>query len=174
MKCGKGSVPKAKESDIQEALITLDAFPFDIHLALGSDNGFDIVRLSQRTHIHIVIHHEQLILQVCPGKAVCLNFLNAGGVHIDPEDRPHHQSDPGFAFAALSDHQEHLLGLRSRKQAISQVLLQGRDIFWDQKLRKEVQPDVRYACRRVVCDLQPVPAVFLFFTEMTVQIPGTV
>ena len=152
----------------------MDAFAFDVHLAFGGDDGFDIVRLTQRTHIHVVIHHQEPVLQIRPGEFVRLNFLDAGSIHADPEDRFHDESHTRLALAALSDHQEHLLGPGRREQAVPQVLLQRRDVLRHQELRKELQPYVRRACCRIVGDVQPVPAVFLFFAEMAVQIPGAV
>ena len=70
----------------------------------------------------------RLLFKISPGKPLCLDLLDTGGVHIDPEDRSHDKSDPGFAFTALADQQEHLLSLSRGKHAVPQVLLQRRDI----------------------------------------------
>ena len=36
-----------------------------IHISLRGHDGFDIIGLGQGAHIHIVIHHQELVFQVC-------------------------------------------------------------------------------------------------------------
>ena len=58
---GERTVSEAEKAHIKLTLIALDALALHIHLALGGHNGFDIVGLGQGAHIHIVVHHQELV-----------------------------------------------------------------------------------------------------------------
>ena len=112
---GQRTVSEAEEPDIELALVALNALALHVHLALGRDDGFDIVGLGQGTHIHIVIHHQQLVFQVCTAETVVLYLLDAGGIHVISQHGAHYKSDSTLSFAALTNHQEHFLPLCGRQ-----------------------------------------------------------
>ena len=129
------TVSEAEEAHIELALVALDAFALHVHLALRGHDGFDIIGLGQGAHIHIVIHHQELVFQVCTAEPVALHLLDAGGIHAVAQQRAHDQPDAAFAFAALTDEHEHFLPLGGRQQAVTQKLLQGGNILRLQQLR---------------------------------------
>ena len=92
-------------------MVALYALAFQIHLALGCDDGLDIVGFGECAHIHIIVHHQQLVFQVGSAETVVFNFLDACGVHAVPKDGAHHQTDAAFTLAALAYEHEHLLSL---------------------------------------------------------------
>ena len=132
---GQRTVSEAEEPDIELALVTLDALALHVHFALGRDDGFDIVGLGQGAHIHIVIHHQELVFQVCATESVVLHLLDAGGVHAVAQQGTHDQTDAAFALAALADEHEHFLPLGSRQQAVAEKFLQGGNILRDKEFR---------------------------------------
>ena len=71
------SIAEGQKSGVHPALVALLAFPFQVHLALGGDNGLDVVGLPQGLHPHIVIHAKQDVFQVSPGKAILRDFADA-------------------------------------------------------------------------------------------------
>ena len=81
MQSGERTVAKAEKSNIKLALVALRALTLHVHFALGGDDGFDIVGLGQSAHIHIIVHHQELVFQICAAEPVALNFLDAGGIH---------------------------------------------------------------------------------------------
>ena len=78
---GERTVSEAEEPDIELALITLNALALHVHFALGGHDGFDIVGLGQGAHIHIIVHHQELVFQVRTAEPVALHLLDAGGIH---------------------------------------------------------------------------------------------
>ena len=78
---GERTVSEAEEPDIELALVTLDALALHVHFALGRDDGFDIVGLGQGAQIHIIVHHQEFVLQVRTAEPVTLHLLDAGGIH---------------------------------------------------------------------------------------------
>ena len=64
------AVAERQQTGAHPPLITLLALTLQIHLALRSDDGFDIVGLTQCLHPHIVIDTQQNVFQVGAGKAV--------------------------------------------------------------------------------------------------------
>ena len=116
---GERTVSEAEEPDIELALVTLDALALHVHFALGCDDGFDIVGLGQGAQIHIIVHHQELVLQVRTAEPVALHLLDAGGIHAVPQQRAHDKSDAAFALAALTDEHEHLLSLGGWQQTVA-------------------------------------------------------
>ena len=137
---GQRTVAKAEKADIELTLIALNALALHVHLALGRDDGFDIVGLGQGAQIHIIIHHQEFVLQVRTAEPVALHLLDAGGIHAVAQQRAHDQPDAAFALAALADEHEHFLPLGSRQQAVAEKLLQGWNIIFLQQLGQELQP----------------------------------
>ena len=115
---GQRTVSEAEEPDIELALVTLDALALHVHFALGRDDGFDIVGLGQGAQIHIIVHHQEFVLQVRTAEPVALHLLDAGGIHAVAQQGAHDKTDTAFALAALADEHEHLLSLGSRQQAV--------------------------------------------------------
>ena len=106
-----------------------------VHLALGGHDGLDIVGLGQGAHIHIVVHHQELVFQVCTAEPVALHLLDTGGIHAVTQQGAHDQSNAAFVLAALADEYEHLLPLGSRQQAVAEKFLQGWNVLRLQQLR---------------------------------------
>ena len=116
-------------------MVTLDALALHVHFALGRDDGFDIVGLGQGAQIHIIVHHQEFVLQVRTAEPVALHLLDAGGIHAVTQQRAHDQSDAAFALAALADEHEHFLPLGGWQQAVAEEFLQGGNIIFLQQLR---------------------------------------
>ena len=81
MQGGERTVSEAEEPDIELALVTLDALALHVHFALGRDDGFDIIGLGQGAHVHIIVHHQELVFQIRTAEPVALHLLDAGGIH---------------------------------------------------------------------------------------------
>lgn len=137
---GQRAVAEAQEPGVQLLLVALDALTLQVHLGLGCNDGLDVIRLGQGVHVHIIVHHEQPVLQVGAGELVRLDLLDAAHVHGIAQHSVQHQSDAALTLAALADDEHHPLGLGGRDQAVAHVLLQGGDIVRLQQLRKEGQP----------------------------------
>ena len=103
MQSGQRTVAEAEETDIELALIALYALTLHVHLALRGHNGFDIIGLGQSTHVHIVVHHQQLVLQICAAEPIALHLLDAGGIPAVTQQGAHDKTDSGFALAALDE-----------------------------------------------------------------------
>ena len=131
---GQRTVSEAEEPDIELALVTLDALALHVHFALGRDDGFDIVGLGQGAQIHIIVHHQEFVLQVRTAEPVALHLLDAGGIHAVAQQGAHDKTDTAFALAALADQHEHFLPLSGRQQAVTQKLLQGGNVLRLQQL----------------------------------------
>ena len=125
---------KAEKSNIELALVALHALTLHVHLALGGHDGFDIIGLGQGAQIHIIVHHQEFVLQVRTAEPVALHLLDAGGIHAVAQQGAHDKTDTAFALAALTDEHEHLLSLGSRQQAVTQKLLQGGNVLRLQQL----------------------------------------
>ena len=128
------AVAKAEKSNIELALVALHALTLHVHLALGGHDGFDIIGLGQGAQIHIIVHHQEFVLQVRTAEPVALHLLDAGGIHAVAQQGAHDKTDTAFALAALTDEHEHLLSLGSRQQAVTQKLLQGGNVLRLQQL----------------------------------------
>ena len=161
MQGGERTVAEAKKTHIELALVALNTLTLHVHLALGGHDGFDIVGLWQGAHVHIIVHHQELVLQVRTAEPVALDLLDAGGIHVVAQQRAHDKSDTAFALAALADEHEHLLPPGSWQQTVAEKLLQGGNVLRLQQLGQELQPLFRSGRVRVVGDRQPVVAVAL-------------
>ena len=131
---GERTVAKAEKSNIKLALVALHALALHVHLALGGHDGLDIIGLGQSAHVHIVIHHQELVFQVCTAEPVALHLLDAGGIHAVPQQRAHDKTNAAFALAALADEHEHFLPLGGRQQAVTEKFLQGWNVLRLQQL----------------------------------------
>jgi len=128
------TVAKAEKSNIELALVALDALALHVHLALRGHDGFNIVGLGQGAHIHIIVHHQELVFQIRAAEPVALHLLDAGGVHAVAQQGAHDQTDAAFALAALADEHEHFLPLGGRQQAVTEKFLQGWNVLRLQQL----------------------------------------
>ena len=137
MKCSQCSVAEAEKTHIKLPLITLFFLPFQIHPQFCCHDGFYIVGFGQGVHVQIIVHHEQLALQVSSGETVVFYLLDRSGVHVEPENGVHHHTDPAFALSALADQHEHFLALGGGNQAVAQILLQSGNILRLQQFRKK-------------------------------------
>ena len=54
MQGGERTVAKAEKSNIELALVALDALALHVHLALRCDDGFDIVGLGPVSYTHLL------------------------------------------------------------------------------------------------------------------------
>ena len=127
---GQRTIAKAEKANIELALVALDSLTLHIHLALRGYDGLDIIGLGQGAHIHIVVHHQELVLQIRTAEPVALHLLNAGGIHAVAQQGTHDKTDTAFALAAFADHQEHLLPLGGGQQAVAEEFLQGWDVIF--------------------------------------------
>ena len=135
---GERTVAEAKKTHIELALVALNTLTLHVHLALGGHDGFDIVGLWQGAHVHIIVHHQELVLQVRTAEPVALDLLDAGGIHVVAQQRAHDKSDTAFALAALADEHEHLLPPGSWQQTVAEKLLQGGNVLRLQQLGQEL------------------------------------
>ena len=127
---GQRTIAEAEEADIKLALVALNSLSFHVHLTLGGHDGFNIIGLGQGAHIHIIVHHQELVFQVCATESVALHLLDAGGIHAVAQQGTHDKTDAAFALAALADQHEHFLPLGGRQQAVAEKLLQGWNIIF--------------------------------------------
>ena len=132
---GERTVAEAKKTHIELALVALNTLTLHVHFALGGHDGFDVVGLWQGAHVHIVVHHQELVFQVCTAEPVALHLLDAGGIHAVPQQRAHDKTNAAFALAALADEHEHFLPLGGRQQAVTEKFLQGWNVLRLQQLR---------------------------------------
>ena len=119
MQGSQRTVAETEEANIKLALIALNALALHIHFALRSHDRFDIIGLGQGAHVHIVVHHQELVFQIRAAEPVALNLLDAGGIHAVTQQRAHDQSDAAFALTALADKHEHFLPLCSWQQTVT-------------------------------------------------------
>ena len=155
MQGGQRTVSEAEEPDIELALVTLDALALHVHFALGRDDGLDIVGLGQGAHIHIVVHQQELVFQVCAAESVALHLLDAGGIHAVPQQRAHDKANAAFALAALALEDHHALPFGAGNEAIADILLKGWDVLRVEQIGKKPQPDNRLSRLRIVVDRKP-------------------
>jgi len=158
---GQRTVAKAEEANIKLALIALNALALHVHFALRCDDGFDIIGFGQGAHVHIIVHHQELVFQVRTAEPVALHLLDTGGIHAVAQQRAHDKTDATFALAALADQHEHFLSLGGWQQTVAEKFLQGGNVLRLQQLGQELQPAFRRGRVRVVGDGQAVVAVAL-------------
>ena len=76
------TVAETEKTHIELALIALNTLALHVHFALRSHDGFDIIRLGQGAHVHIIVHHQELVFQIRAAEPVALDLLDAGGIHV--------------------------------------------------------------------------------------------
>ena len=123
------AVGERQQAGVHPPLIALDAFAFQIHLALCGNNGFDIVGLLQHLHFHIVIHKKMNVFQIGAGKPVVGNFGDAAVFHIAAKQTRQHRTDLRFSLAALALEDHHALPFGAGNEAIADILLKGWDVL---------------------------------------------
>ena len=158
----KVAVAEADETNVQQALHSLLILPLDAQTVFGGDDGLDVPGFGQSHHVQIVIDHDQLILQICTGKAVRFDAEDGFGVRGFPEQLLQQQADAGFSFAALAGHDQHLLRLGRRDQKIAEIFLQGQNVLRDEQTVQKFQPLGRCRGIGLVFHGEPVQAEFLF------------
>ena len=169
------TIAECQQPSIHPALVALLAFPLQVHLTLGGDNGFDIVGLPQGFHPHIVVHAEQDVLQVSPGKAVLRDFADAAVLHVGAEQLGQDHADLTLAFATPTFDNHHPLALVAGNQAVPDKLLDCGDIFRIEEVGQEPQPMGGLDSFGVIFDRQPVADHFRFaLLKTAVQIQGAV
>ena len=82
VKCSQCPVAEAEKTHIQLPLIALFFLPFQIHPQFRCYDGFYVVGFGQGVHVQIIVHHEQLALQVGSGETVVFYLLDGSGVHV--------------------------------------------------------------------------------------------
>ena len=130
------AVRKGKEPDIHLALIALLALALQVHRHFGGDEGLEIVRGLQRLQLHIVIHHQQLVLQIGAGEGAALHLGDAAVFQVAAEHFLHHHADAALALAVVALEQHHHLPAVCRNQAVAEVFLQGQDVLRFQQVRQ--------------------------------------
>ena len=158
----KVAIAEADETNVQQALHSLLILPLDAQTVLGGDDGLDVPCFGQSHHVQVVIDHDQLVLQICTGKAVRFDAEDGFGVRGFPEQLLQQQADAGFSLAALAGHDQHLLRLGRRDQEIAKVFLQGQNVLRDEQTVQKFQPLGRCGGIGLVFHGEPVQAEFLF------------
>ena len=156
-------VAQRQKADVQISLIALPPFLLQIHRKLGCDNGLDVVGLGQRLQLHVIVHHQKLMLQIRAGKGACLHLGDAAGVHVVSQQRAKHQPDAALALATLAGEDQHLLSLGGGDKAVPHELLQGGNVLRLQKLGQKMQPFLRLRRVGLIGYRQTVPAEVFFF-----------
>ena len=102
----KVAIAEADETNVQQALDSLLVFPLDAQTVFSGNDGLDVPCFGQRHHVQVVIDHDQLVLQICTGKAVRFDAEDGFGVRGFPKQLLQQQADAGFALAALAGHDQ--------------------------------------------------------------------
>ena len=163
------AVGKGQKPDVHLALIALLALALQVHRHFGSDEGLEIVRGLQRLQLHVVIYHQQLVLQIGSGKGAALHLGDAAVFQVAAEHFLHHHADAALALAAVALEQHHDLPAVRRNQAVAEVFLQGQNVLRLQQVRQKPQPGHRLRRARVISDGKPVAAEFFFGTKLTIE-----
>lgn len=77
----------------------------------------------QRFQLHVVIHHQKLVLQIGAGEGAALHLGYAAVFQVATEQLLHHHADAALALAAVALEQHHDLPAVRRKQAVAEVFL---------------------------------------------------
>ena len=133
-----------------------------------------MIGLGKGLQLHIIIYHDQAVLQIRPGEGTGLHLGNASGAHIGTQERAHHQTDAAFSLTAVTDQKQHGLPFIAGNQAVAHVFLKCGDVFGVQKLLQKCEPFFRHRCGRIVGNRQTVHAEHFFFPECAIQKQGTV
>ena len=70
MSSHKVAIAEADETNVQQALDSLLVFPLDAQTVFSGNDRLDVPCFGQSHHVQVVIDHDQLVLQICTGKAV--------------------------------------------------------------------------------------------------------
>ena len=162
------AVGKGKKPDVHLALIALLALALQVHRHFGGDEGLEIVGGLQRFQLHVVIHHQQLVLQIGAGEGAALHLGDAAVFQVAAEQLLHHNPDTAFALAAVALEQHHGLSAVRRNQAVAEVFLQGQNVLRFQKIGQKPQPCHRLWRTGVISDGKPVAAEFFFGAKLTI------
>ena len=90
----------------------------------------------QRFQLHVVIHHQQLVLQIGAGEGAALHLGDAAVFQVAAEHFLHHHADAALALAVVALEQHHHLPAVCRNQAVAEVFLQGQDVLRFQQVRQ--------------------------------------
>ena len=123
----------------------------------------------QRLQLHVVIHHQQLVLQIGAGEGAALHLGDAAVFQVAAEHFLHHHADAALALAAVALEQHHHLPAVRRNQAVAEVFLQGQNILRFQKIGQKPQPCHRLRRAWVISDGKPVAAKFFFDTKLAIE-----
>lgn len=104
-------------------LVALLTLALQIHRHFGSDEGLEIVGGFQRFQLHIVVYHQQLVLQIGAGKGATLHLGDAAVFHVAAQQLLHHHADAALTLAAVALEQHHDLPAVRRNQAVAEVFL---------------------------------------------------
>ena len=162
------AVSEAGKPHIQRTLHTLLTLALDVDFIFQCNKGLDVVRLRQGLGFHVIVYQKQFVFQVCTSKAVGFYLLQTACVHTASEQFSQDQPNSGFSLTALADHRQHFLCFGDGQQAVTDVLLQGGNIFFVQQFVQELQPARWCWCIRHISDGQTVHAVFFFRGKVTV------
>ena len=159
----EGAVAESQEPYPEISLVALLALLFQVHGYFRRNDSLDIVGLVQRFHLHIIVHHGQYMLQICPGKGACFHLGKRPGFHIAAQQCPENYADPGLSFPTSSGKKQHLLPLGGWNEAVTHKFLQGHNIRRVQQLIHKFQPLLGCRCIRIVSYRQTVPTKDFFF-----------
>ena len=163
------AVGKGKEPDVHLALIALLALALQVHRHFGGDEGLEIVRGLQRLQLHVVIHHQQLVLQIGSGEGAALHLGDAAVFQVAAEQLLHHHADAALALAAVALEQHHHLPAVCRNQTVAEVFLQGQNVLRFQQVGQKPQPCHRLRRAGVISDGEAVAAEFLLRAERVAE-----
>ena len=128
----------------------------------------------QRFHLHVIVYHQKLVLQIGPGKGAALHLGDTAVFQIVTQHLLHHHTDAAFSLAAVAFEQHHGLPAVGGDEAVAEILLQGQNVLILQKLRQKMQPCHRLRSVGIIFDGQAVAAELLLIGELTVQKQRTV
>ena len=163
------AVGKGQKPDVHLALIALLALALQVHGHFGGDEGLEIVGGFQRFQLHVVIYHQQLVLQIGAGEGAALHLGDAAVFHVAAQQLLHHHANAALALAAVALEQHHHLPAVCRNQAVAEVFLQGQNVLRFQQVRQKPQPCHRLRRGGVIVDRQAVAAEFLLGLERAAE-----
>ena len=129
------TIGERQKADVHFSLIALLALALQIHGHFSCNQRLEIVGRFQSLHLHVIVHHNQLMLQISSGKRATLHLGNAAVFQVVTQHLLHHNPDAAFALTAVAFQQHHGLPAVSGKNAIAEVLLQSKNVLVLQKFR---------------------------------------
>ena len=163
------AVGKGQKADVHLALIALLALALQVHRHFGGDEGLEIVGGLQRFQLHVVVYHQQLVLQIGAGEGAALHLGDAAVFQVAAEQLLHHHADAALALAAVALEQHHHLPAVCRNQTVAEVFLQGQNVLRLQQVRQKPQPCHRLRRAGVIVDRKPVAAKSFLRAERTIE-----